>query len=183
MFDAHRGEKFTGADFRFLARAAARVHGREPYVFQHGHMFEEVVKLKDQAQFGAQPLQHRPRVSATSLEQNVFQLQGPGVERLQTRDHAQQRCFADSRRTHQRDQFATLDGEIGTVEYPAVAARKSYALQLKHSAVTQSRFSSAVPGAEPGPPKAGTWQGRERRTAVREQPSCRYWSRRSAFAW
>jgi hypothetical protein len=75
------------------------MHGREAHILQRRHVFEEAVELEDKANAPAQPEQHDAIGSLLRLETRVAHTDCPALERIESRNGAQDRRFATARRT------------------------------------------------------------------------------------
>ena len=123
-------------------------------------------------------------VAAPPVERDAVDVDRAGLERLEPGDRAQDRRLAGAGRSHQRDELAARDLERarrrGSPRRRAAGGgRATSRTGVGHAG---RRLPALARAAAPAPTAAATSPDRAPRTACRESPSCRGWSRRSASA-
>lgn len=132
MLDAQRNEQVARAALSFLSRYAVRVHRRKPDVLEHGKMFEEMVKLENQADPGTEPLQHGRRRTDASAQDDFRDLYDSRLKCFESGDHPEQRGLARARRAHESDRLALSGVERGAREHSALATKEGDVADAKH---------------------------------------------------
>ena len=123
-------------DFSLGGPRSAREHAKsERDVFEHRHVAEERVMLKNETDFA---IANADVARVLAVKEHFA-----GVGRFEARDNSEQRRFARARESQQRNQLAGLDMEADMIDRNEVAELLADVSELDTDAATLGATSSA----------------------------------------